>query len=458
MLRLESVNRFRCVALTATLSFLLAPFAAVPASAHQEAVVDAKFGDRVAVPAISADLARVKVRLQGRAGQGLLIGDGVGDTDPGCETAKLTGAGKTVPRGAMGTWIFPRSGTYVLDYRQSCRGSSSGGADFLIDVTLELRRLVIHSGKVGQPLNTRLTRSTAHAYRVPVPSGPGVRVVGGLVGTVIVEAARMLDQPGRNQRNFNSMCRPRSLITGAQKLGDDCGYRIRRSDDYIVIGGRRTTLKPYAAASANLDKAGASWRDDSPRLLRFSGKAGTFVSLDVSNLNLTSAGYEDTRLQLRGGRGYIYPSANGHSAYGHTYPERTYQELMWELPATGRYAFELFGKRVRAAGKVTANVRTVKVVPLQLGVPTELTVGPDAWTYAQLPEVTETFVGKITVLSTSGDLAPGWRVFGPTESDQSGPVTAVGEGVPFDTPRGIVAMPGAGGGTGAITVRLDKVG
>lgn len=268
----------------------------------------------------------------------------------------------------------------------------------------------------------------------------------------------MLKHPGRNQRNFNSMCRPGSLITGDENLGDDCGYNIRRNDDYIVLGEKPTTLMPYAESSATLDKAAASWRDNGPRLFRFSGRAGTFVSLDVSNLDLTSAGPDDTRLHLRGEDGDVYPAANGHSAYGHTYPERTYQELMWELPSTGRYAFEMAGKRLRPAAKVTANVRKVKVVPLQLGVPTELTVGPDAWSYAQLPEVTETFTGKITVLSTSGDLAPGWRVFGPTESDQSGPVTVVGEGAPFDTPRGIVATPGAGGGTGTITVRLDKVG
>lgn len=452
------MNRFRCVAVTATLSILLATFAAVPASARQEAVIDAKFGDSIAVPEVFPNVAEVKVRLRGRAGQGLLISDQVGDADPGCETATLTIAGTTVPRGEMGTWLFPRTGTYLLHYQHSCMGSSSGGSGFLIDVTLELRRLVIHSGKVGQRLNTRTTRSTAHAYRVPVPSGPGVRVAGRFRGRVIVEAARMLKHPGRNQRNFNSMCRPGSLITGDENLGDDCGYNIRRNDDYIVLGEKPTTLTPYAESSATLDKAAASWRDNGPRLFRFSGRAGTFVSLDVSNLDLTSAGPDDTRLHLRGEDGDVYPAANGHSAYGHTYPERTYQELMWELPSTGRYAFEMAGKRLRPAAKVTANVRKVKVVPLQLGVPTELTVGPDAWSYAQLPEVTETFTGKITVLSTSGDLAPGWRVFGPTESDQSGPVTVVGEGAPFDTPRGIVATPGAGGGTGTITVRLDKVG
>lgn len=453
------MNHFRSLAVVAALPMLLTALAAVPpASAADASIIEAMFGDRIAVPEVATDLAKVKVRFQGRAGQGLLLSDGLGDANPGCETVKLTSAGKTVPRGEMGTWRFPRNGSYLLDYQQSCQGSSPGGAEYLLDVTLQLRRLVIHRGKVGQRLDTRLTRSTAHAFRVPVPSGPGVRVARRTEGDVIVEAARMLDQPGRNQRNFAGMCRPVSLITGDENMGDDCGYRIRRSDDYIVLGDQPTTLTPYAESSATLDKSGASWRDDDPRLLRFSGKAGTFVSLDVSNLDLTSAGYWDTRLQLRGADGYVYPAATGHSAFGHTYPERTYQELMWELPTTGSYAFELSGKRQRAAGKVTANVRTVSVVPLQVGVPTELTIGPDAWTYARLPEVNETYVGKITVLSTSGDLAPGWRVFGPTESDQSGPVTIVGEGAPFDTPTGIVAVPGADGGSGTVTVRLDKVG
>lgn len=227
----------------AALSLLLAPLAVAPVSnAEEAAVIDAKFGDLVDVPRVAPDRAEVRVRFQGRAGQGLLITDNHGEFNPSCEHPTLTTAGKPVPRGEAGTWLFPRTGAYVLDFAHSCIGTSPGGADYLADYTIELRRIVIHRGAVGKRLDTRMTKTTWHAFRVPVPTGSGVRVASGSPVGAIVEALRKVVRPGGVQRNFSEMCRPKKLLTGPG-LGDECGYDIRRGDDYIVLAHEPTTLQ-----------------------------------------------------------------------------------------------------------------------------------------------------------------------------------------------------------------------
>lgn len=226
----------------AAVSLLLAPLAVAPTSnAGEAAVIDATFGDLVDVPTVAPDRAEVRVRFQARAGQGLLITDNHGEFNPSCEHPTLTTAGKPVPRGEAGTWLFPRTGAYILDFAHSCVGTSPGGADYLADYTIELRRVVFHRGVVGEQLDTRMTRTTWHAFRVPVPAGPGVRVFSQSTGGAIVEAFRKVARPGDVQRNFSEMCIPKILLTGPG-LGDECGYDIHRRDDYVVLGYQPATL------------------------------------------------------------------------------------------------------------------------------------------------------------------------------------------------------------------------
>lgn len=450
------MKRFGWVAAAAAVSLFVAPLTAVPASGAAAAgVIDVKFGEVIDVPQTEDRLARIAVRFRGRAGQGLLISGNDGQLHTAsCEQSTLTTGGRTVARGKAGAWLLPRTGTYRLDYQSSCRGSSSGGADYLIDQTLTLRRIVMHPGAVGERLNTRMTDSTWHAYRVPVPKGPGVRVS----RFAMVETARTLFRPSAEPRVNSSLCRPTSLFTRDQRLGSDCDFpfSVRRSDDYVVLADSPVKLVPYTAVSTAIDSAASQWRGAGPRLLRFSGSAGDFVRLDTTNLDLLSREYVDVAIRLRGPAGEIYRAATSYEAYGDE-PGADYQELMWQLPTDGKYAFEVAGELLRPRSKVTASVRSVKAVPLQLGVPVELAVGPDAWQFAVLPDTDTTFMGRITVVATSPGLAAGWRVFAPVRSQHYAPMTTVGAGVPLDTPKGIVVIPGPGSGSGTITVRLDEV-
>lgn len=439
----------------ATLSLLLAPLTALPASGSAVDVVDVKFGDAIDVPRVADDLAKITVRFQGRAGQGLLISDNHGELDASCEHPTLTTAGKTVPRGEAGTWLFPRSGTYVLDFEHSCVGFSSGGSEYLADYTIELRRIVFHRGEVGERLDTRMTKTTWHAYRVPAPKGPGVRIVSSRPGGSFVEAARKLERPGAEQRKASSMCTPLSVITADQGLGSDCSYPFRRSDDYVVFSAAPTTLEPYGAASTDIDGAPSSWRGARPRLVRFDGKRGDYVRLDASNLDLASRSYLDLELTLRSRDGYVYPLADSGDLTGARGGD-AYREVMWELPYTGSFAFDLGGAVVRPAAKVKASVRSVKVVPMQLGLPVELEIGPGAWVFAKLPRADTYGGGTFTVLSASPGLAAGWRAFAPTYSDYIGPVSEIGTSDRIADPLGVVVVPGLGQGAGALTVRLDR--
>jgi hypothetical protein len=441
----------------AALSLFLAPLAAVPASGSAVDVVDVKFGDAIDVPRVADGLAKVTVRFQGRSGQGLLITDNHGELSASCEHPTLTTAGTTVPRGEAGTWLFPRTGAYVLDFEHSCMSTSSGGASNLADYTIEIRRVVFHRGAVGERLDTRMTRTTWHAFRVPVPKGPGVRIVSSRPGGSMVEAARKLERPGSEQRKWSTMCTPLSAPTADQGLGSDCGYPFRRRDDYVVFSAAPTTLEPYAAEFTDLDGAPSVWRGERPRLIRFDGKRGDVVRLDVGNLDLDSHTYLDPELTLGGRDGYVYPLANSRDVSGVESVD-SFRELVWELPYTGSFAFDVGGTVVRPAAKVRASVRSVRIVPMRLGVPVELDIGPDAWVFAKLPRAETYGFATITVLSASPGLAPGWRAFAPNLSDDIiGPVaTTIGTSDRLSTPLGVVVVPGAGQGAGTLTVRLDQ--
>ena len=333
-----------------------------------------------------------------------------------------------------------------------------GAVSYLADYTIEPRRIVFHRGQVGERLATRMTKTTWHAFRVPVPKGPGVRVVSSRPGGSYVEAARKVERPGAEQRNESSMCTPLSVPTGDQGLGSDCTYPFRRSDDYVVFSAAPTTLEPYAAASTEIDGAPSVWRGERPRLVRFSGKRGDYVRLDARNLDLDSRSYLDLELTLRGRDGYVYPLADSGDVTGVRGGD-AYREVMWELPYTGSFAFDLGGRVVRPAATVKASVRSVRVVPMQLGVPVELEVGPGAWVYAKLPRA-ETY-GFATIKVLSASPGPGGRVAclrpHPLPTTIGPVVTEIGTSDRIaNSPLGVVVVPGPGKGAGTLTVRLDQ--
>ncbi|UUZ60797.1 hypothetical protein [Nocardioides sp. B-3] len=437
-------------AVVAAISVLVAPLTTGLASATvSAAVVDVKFGDAIEVPEVAPFVGRIKLRLHGRKGEGFVLANR--DASADCERAHLSIAGKVVPGGELGNWFFPRTGTYVLDYEHTCRGESSGGAAYLWDVVPEPKRLVIHEGSVAEPLNTRITETTVHAYRVDAVKGPGVRVESGDGYGAVVEAARKLE-PTATQRNFARLCHTRSVLT-REVLGSQCGYRFRRNDDYLVINTEPTRLERYAAASTPIDGSGDAWRGADPKLLRFSGTAGQFVRPETSNLDLDSTNSDTAEVALRGPDGYVHPWAISPHAFGEG--KRHYRELLWKLPASGSYLFELDGRLVRSEAQASAAVRSVSAVPMQAGVPVELKLGKDTRALAEMPALATSARWRVSVLSASPELAVGWGVFSSAEGESSVPVTAPGAGAFVFDPRGVVAIPGEGAGEGTITV-LDS--
>ncbi len=454
-------SRWR-LALVALLPLLIAPPATATATAtgpsrSGQGVVDVKFGQTVRVPAEAGNRARATLRFSGRKDEGLVL-HGISDYVYRCDLSTLSSGGNVVKRSALGMWLFPRTGTYTLKFDDRCPSNvSPGGVEYVEDVDLTLKRLILHQRRLGKPLRTRTTKSSVHAALVRLRTrSDAVHVSYDGAMPTVEPASRLFRErfvPDADARAEDT-CHSDYLQIG-QRLRNwyeaPCAGRVRRNKSYVVFGGSSTRLEEFRTIRTSIDAAKPpTWRGARPVQLQFTGRAGSVVRIDAANLRLLADGGRAAELRRQDGR-KILPLGNTTSRDG--------AREVWRLPTDGRYLFDLTGSPRRVNQAIRVTVRSVDSVALQPGVPVTLPVEGDQWVVALLPEASDSHA-TVTVSGVTPATPSGWQVVGLGMSDSGYDLPAlmkVGVGEPFSYGVGIALLPGGTPGSGSVTAQLDLV-
>ena len=420
-------------------SALTIPLPASAASADRAAprTVDVRFGETVEAAPDQA----VRLAFAGRRGQLVTLSTSVGGEEypRNCESIVLSRGASSVVQEAPGFWRLPATGSYRLDYLQSCEDYNDkyGGS---YTSRIALARVVV--GRPGDPL-TDLFRDRDTPVIRAVSVRLGRRPL--LLTDAFVVPARQRTPAAENL--FQRWCSATVLAAGKTSVdrgGQACGFRPRRGERYLVFGDKDTRVETIRTSRARLDGPALPVGDE-PQEIRVSGDAGDVVYLETSGLRLAApaGGGADVWLAGASGREITPLQRTG----GHT-------GTSWLLPATG--AYRLYVTHHVAGSRASVRMRSARVVEGTVGADFTVPAGR-RWTLAEVDGGADTaYTG--TVVATDA-MAAGWqvRLVSSYRQGYSYRVDEVGGWIPRVLPlRGVLVKPGsAQRGPGSVTVRLE---
>jgi len=219
-----------CVAATSALS---AP-SATAVTSQEPASYDVGFGEIVVVPSGEA----ATLEFEGRRGQLVALRTSVGsEEDPkDCESIVLNRRGRTVAQKSPGLWRLPATGSYRVDYTQTCEDPyDKYGSTY--DSRLSLAKVVV--GRLGDALRHGVRSEAATIRAVSVRLGDRPL----LLDEAYVVPART---PADDQNLRQSWCSTTRVVAGEKPVtpgGDDCTFRARAGARYLVFGTKDSAVR-----------------------------------------------------------------------------------------------------------------------------------------------------------------------------------------------------------------------
>ncbi|MCF6377818.1 hypothetical protein L2K70_09390 [Nocardioides KLBMP 9356] len=218
-----------CVAATTALS---APMSSTAVAPEEKASYFVGFGEVVVVPSGEA----ATLSFEGRRGQLVALRTSVGTDEypKDCESIVLTRRGTEIDQVWPGLWRLPATGSYRVDYAHECRDVYKG---FAYDSDISLAKVVV--GRLGDALRhgVRSDAATIRAISVRLGDRPLV-----LSEAHVVRARK----PATTENARQSWCFATRVVAGKPPVsygGDECSFRARAGQRYLVFGDKDSTVR-----------------------------------------------------------------------------------------------------------------------------------------------------------------------------------------------------------------------